>query len=66
MQLTNTKRTFGWVAILLHWIAGLGVIALFVIGFLAGRAEDAHDRAGHTALRQQIAATMRDSASPQT
>ena len=50
MKLTNTKQTYGWIAISLHWIAGLGVIALYTIGFLAGRAEDAHDRASHLAL----------------
>jgi cytochrome b561 len=50
MQIANTKQAYGWAAIALHWIAGIGVISLYVIGFLGGRAEDAHDRAGHMLL----------------
>jgi cytochrome b561 len=50
MALTNTRESYGWLAIALHWIAAAGVIAMLTTGVLAGNAEHAHDRAGHSAL----------------
>jgi cytochrome b561 len=45
MSWTNTKETYGWAVIVLHWIAAIGVIAMFTTGILAWIAEDAGDRA---------------------
>jgi cytochrome b561 len=42
MQLTNTRTGYGWVAIALHWISAVGVIALY---FLGEALEDAEGRA---------------------
>jgi cytochrome b561 len=32
MQLANTKTGYGWAAILLHWLAAIAVVAMFLIG----------------------------------
>ncbi len=32
MQFTNSKATYGWVSILLHWSIALAILALFVLG----------------------------------
>ncbi len=50
MSLTNTKETYGWATIALHWIAAFGVIAMFATGLQAGLAKAAHDTAARGAL----------------
>ena len=42
MQLTNTRQSYGWVAIALHWISAIGVIVLHQLGEAM---EEAPDRA---------------------
>lgn len=32
MSLTNTKAAYGWIAIGLHWISAVGVVALYLLG----------------------------------
>jgi len=46
----NTSKTYGWAAIILHWLAAIGVLAMLYIGLTAGWAEDAHDMDKHRAL----------------
>jgi len=61
MALTNTRDMYGWLSILLHWTAALGVIAMFATGFQAGWAEQAGDRAARGAamgLHISIGATL--------
>lgn len=48
MSLGNTRTAYGWIAIALHWISAVGVIALY---FLGERMEDAADRAEKIAAR---------------
>lgn len=43
MSLTNTRETYGWVSICLHWIAAIGVIAMLATGIQAWLAEQAHN-----------------------
>ncbi|MBX3429179.1 MAG: cytochrome b [Hyphomonadaceae bacterium] len=50
MQWMNTKGGYGWLAIALHWLAAIAVIAMLVTGFQAGFAGDAGDRAARSAL----------------
>ncbi|MES1158891.1 MAG: cytochrome b/b6 domain-containing protein [Terricaulis silvestris] len=50
MSATNTKQSYGWVTIALHWLAALGVLAMLYIGLSAGWAEDAGDKTQHRAL----------------
>ncbi len=50
MQWTNTKNSYGWLSIALHWLAAIGVIALLATGFRADFAGDAGDRAARAAL----------------
>lgn len=50
MGLRNTRETYGWLTIALHWIAAIGVIAMFTTGVQAYLAEAAGDRALHRAL----------------
>jgi len=45
MQLWNTKESYGLVAIVLHWLIGLGVLMMFFIGIQAGLAGEAGNRA---------------------
>ncbi|WP_416308062.1 cytochrome b [Neptunicella sp. SCSIO 80796] len=33
MELTNSKSSFGWVSIIIHWISALAVIGLFALGW---------------------------------
>ena len=49
MSLGNTKSSYGWIAIGLHWISAAGVIALY---FLGERMEDAASRAEKLAAQQ--------------
>eukprot|EP01035_Chromulina_nebulosa_P000238 gene238-341_t len=48
MSLTNTRRAYGWIAIALHWISAVGVVAMY---FLGERMEDAPDRAAKVAAQ---------------
>lgn len=50
MQWINTAKTYGWLTIVLHWLAAAGVLAMLYIGLCAGWAEDAHDMPQHRAL----------------
>jgi cytochrome b561 len=52
MQWFNTKQSYGWLSILLHWLAGACVIYLLWLGFDMDRAEEAHDRALHHSLER--------------
>ncbi|MBL8549974.1 MAG: cytochrome b/b6 domain-containing protein [Hyphomonadaceae bacterium] len=45
MALANTRESYGWIAIALHWIAAIGVLLMFYYGFQAAGAGDAGDRA---------------------
>jgi cytochrome b561 len=45
----NTKQQYGWAATLLHWIAAVGVIAMFTTGLLA-EAQEEGNRAARAAL----------------
>ena len=49
MSLTNTRETYGWLTIGLHWIAAFGVIAMFATGVQAYMAGEAGDRAARGA-----------------
>ncbi|MDQ6950574.1 MAG: cytochrome b [Mariprofundales bacterium] len=33
MQLTNSNTHYGWIAIILHWVMALAIIAIFVLGW---------------------------------
>lgn len=50
MQTWNDRNAYGWVALTLHWLAAIGVLTMLFIGFSAGAAEDAGDRARHAQL----------------
>lgn len=48
MALLNTRNAYGWMAIALHWISAIGVIALYLLG---ERMEEAPDRAARIAAQ---------------
>jgi cytochrome b561 len=50
MQWINSKAGYGWLSIMLHWLAAIAVIAMLVTGFRAGLAGDAGDRAARSML----------------
>ena len=50
MQTLNDRNAYGWVTIVLHWLAAAGVLTMLWTGFNAGWAEDAHNDAGQRAL----------------
>lgn len=50
MQWVNTKQSYGWLSIALHWLAAVAVIAMLVTGFRADFAGDAGDRATRAAM----------------
>lgn len=50
MQWINDARTYGWLSILLHWLAAIAVFIMFYLGFSAEMAEEAGDRAARAAL----------------
>lgn len=61
MTWTNTKDSYGWLAIALHWIAAFGVIAMFASGLAADAAHEQGDRATFVArmgLHISIGATL--------
>lgn len=61
MTWTNTKVSYGWLAIALHWIAAFGVIAMFASGLAADAVHDQGDRATFLArmgLHISIGGTM--------
>lgn len=33
MKLTNSKSSFGWVSIIVHWLSALAIVGLFVLGW---------------------------------
>lgn len=49
MTWANTQERYGWLAIGLHWIAAVGVIAMLTTGIQAYLAEEAGDRAARGA-----------------
>lgn len=49
MQWINSKQSYGWLAIALHWIAAITIILMLVIGFRAESLGEAGDRAGRSA-----------------
>jgi cytochrome b561 len=44
MQWINSRQGYGWLSIILHWVAAIAVITMLVIGFRAELAGDAGDR----------------------
>ena len=48
MSLVNTRNAYGWMAIALHWISAIGVVALYLLG---ERMEEAPDRAAKLAAQ---------------
>lgn len=48
MSLTNTRAAYGWLAIALHWISAIGVVALYLLG---EQMEEAPDRAARLAAQ---------------
>jgi cytochrome b561 len=50
MALLNTRDTYGWATILLHWITAFGVIAMFATGFLAEQVGESQGRDAARAL----------------
>jgi cytochrome b561 len=50
MQTLNDRNAYGWVTIVLHWLAAAGVLTMLWTGFNAAWAEDAGDDARHRAL----------------
>lgn len=50
MQVTNTERGYGWVAIALHWIAVVAIVIMFITGFRADMASEAGDREARAML----------------
>lgn len=48
MSLVNTRNAYGWMAIALHWISAIGVIALYLLG---EQMEEAPDRAAKIAAQ---------------
>jgi cytochrome b561 len=61
MSLMNTQDRYGWLTIALHWIAAVGVIAMFTTGVQAYLAEEAGNRAARGAamgLHISIGATL--------
>lgn len=48
MALLNTRNAYGWMAIALHWISAIGVMALYLLG---ERMEEAPDRAARIAAQ---------------
>lgn len=50
MSLYNSKDAYGWATIILHWIAAIGIVAMFTTGLLADAAREQGDRAARGAL----------------
>lgn len=50
MTWLNTKTGYGWLSILLHWIAAIAVAVMLFTGFQAESAGEAGDRATRAAL----------------
>jgi cytochrome b561 len=50
MQWMNDKRTYGWLAIALHWLTVVAVLTMLYLGFSAEAAQEAGDREGRAAL----------------
>jgi cytochrome b561 len=52
MQWINSRQGYGWLAIILHWLAAIAVIYLLWTGFAIDAAEEAGDRALHHAQEE--------------
>jgi cytochrome b561 len=52
MQWINTRQTYGWLSIILHWLAAAAVIYLLWLGFNMDAAEEAHNRALHHSIEE--------------
>ena len=52
MQWINTRQSYGWLSIVLHWLAAASVIYLLYLGFEMHAAGEANDRALHRALEE--------------
>jgi cytochrome b561 len=52
MQWINTRQSYGWLSIILHWLAAASVIYLLWLGFNMDAAEEAHDRALHHSIEE--------------
>lgn len=50
MKWGNDAGGYGWLTIILHWLAAAGLIAMLVIGLMADAAGDAGDRARRFSL----------------
>lgn len=49
MQWTNTKDSYGWISITLHWLAVIAILLMLTTGFRAEFLGEAGDRAGRAA-----------------
>lgn len=61
MALRNTRDTYGWLTIGLHWIAAFGVIAMFATGiqaYIAGEAGDREARGAAMGLHIALGGTL--------
>lgn len=52
MQWINTKQGYGWLSIILHWLAAGSVIYLLYLGFQMDGADEAHNRQLHHSLEE--------------
>lgn len=52
MQWINTKQSYGWLSIVLHWLAAFSVIYMLWLGFQMDSADEAHNRALHHSLEE--------------
>jgi cytochrome b561 len=50
MQWINSREGYGWLSIVLHWLAAIAVIVMLATGFRADMAGDAGDREMRAAL----------------
>jgi len=50
MQLINDRRSYGWLSIILHWLAVAALLYMLWTGFNADWAEDAHNRAARVSF----------------
>lgn len=53
MQLINTRQSYGWLSIALHWLAAIAVIVMLWTGFNIDAAAEAGDRVLKRALTVQ-------------
>ena len=53
MQWINSRQGYGWLAIILHWLAAIAVLYLLWTGFTMDAAGEAGDRALRHAIEEQ-------------